>query len=572
MIFKKTPNDRIYIVAIILVAIITILPIAFFGIPDSVDTPQHFKFADTYLDSITNGDAFPNWSDKENYGYGGPGTRFYPPLEYYFLAFLKILVGNWFDAAWLNFAFWMILGCAGVYFWTRNWFSAKESAFAACFYAVVPFHLNQLYNSFNNFSEFAGASLFTFCFAFLTRIFQRGKWSDAVGLAVFYALLILTHLPLTIIASICLAVYALLLWRKENSFQPFLKCFAAVGIALAASSFYWYRMISEMKWLNHLSENFSSGRFSFDTGFFPFYYHAEANTFRDSVWIIDIAAVLTLLFLASAVIYFFYKIKTKPETESERSIFRTVLPLGIFAFFMLTPLSSPIWQFVTPLQKIQFPARWMTVTAMCGAVVAGASVHYLLKGNFLKQRVWIYACISTVFVVFLFNIIYIWHPTSFVPIAREKFEKTVIESSETESFQCWWAIWAKREALETKEKVLAGERSIKINSWKADERIFEISEGNTENVRVATFYYPHWKATVNGNLVAVGKDENGVILIPVSNEKSVVRLHFQEPLAVKIASLFSLFTWVLLCAAILFLFRRKFYFVRQISPKLQELA
>lgn len=570
MIFKKIPNQQIYFAAIILVAVMTILPIAYFGIPDAVDTPQHFKFADTYLDSITNGDAFPNWSDKENYGYGGIGTRFYPPLEYYFLAFLKILVGNWFDAAWLNFAFWMLLGCAGVYFWTRNWFPAKESAVAACFYAVVPFHLNQLYNSFNNYSEFAAASLLTFCFAFLTRIFLRRKWSDALGLAVFYALLILTHLPLTIIASICLAVYALLLRRKENSFQPFVKCSAAVGIALAASSFYWYPMISEMKWLNHVSENFSSGRFRFETGFFPFYYHAEADTFRDSVWIIDVAAILTLVFLASSVVYFFYKIKVK--TESDVSIFRTVLPLGLFSFFMLTPFSSPIWQIVTPLQKIQFPARWMTVTAMCGAVVAGASVHYLLKGNFLKQRVWIYACISTVFALFLFNVIYIWHPTSFVPVAREKFERTVIESSETESFQCWWAIWSKREALEIKEKVLAGERSTKITSWKAEERIFEISEGNAESVRVATFYYPHWKATVNGNPVAVDKDENGVILIPVEGEKSIVRLYFQEPLAVKIASFISLSVWGLLIGAILFLFRRKTFFAAQISPKLQDVT
>lgn len=572
MISQKISNNQLYLAAIFLVAVVAVLPIAYFGIPDAVDMPQHFKFAETYRDSITNGDGFPNWSDKENYGYGGIGNRFYPPFEYYFLAFLKILVGNWFDAAWLNFAFWMILGCYGVYFWTRCWFSAKESAIAACFYAIIPFHLNQLYNSFNNYSEFAGASLLAFCFAFLTRIFQRGKWSDALGLAVFYALLILMHLPLTMIASVCLAFYALLLWRKELPFQPVIKCVSAVAIALAASSFYWLRMISEMSWLNHVSEKFSSGRFNFETGFFPFYYHAEPNTFRDSVWIIDVAAVLTLLFSASAVVYLFYKIKTKVEDQHERSIFRTVLPLGIFAFLMLTPLSNGIWKVLTPLQKIQFPARWMVVTSMCGAVVAGASVHYLLKGNFLKQRVWIYASVSALSVVFFFNFIYLWHPTSFVPIAREKFEKGVNESAETESFQCWWTVWARREALDTKEKVLAGQRSTKIISWQAEDRSFEIAEGTPSNVRVAVFYYPHWKATVNGNPVSVERDENGVIIIPINSEKSVVRLYFQEPFAVQVTDYFSLLIWFILIAVVFFVFFRNLSYFKQPSPQLQEAA
>lgn len=557
----KISNERFYLAVACLIAVAIIMPIAFFGIPEAADMQQHFKFAQTYYESLTTGDGFPSWAGNENFGYGDIGIRFYPPLEYYFLALTRILVGNWYDAAWLTFMFWIVSGCLGVYCWTRCWLSKKESAIAACFYAVIPFHLNQLYVSYNNYSEFAAASILTFCFAFLTKVFERNKISDVLGLAISYALLILTHLPLTIIGSLCLLVYALTFLRKNNFVQPFIKCAVACGVALSASAFYWVGMVTEMSWLNHVSERFNGGRFSFDEGFFPFYYHAAV--FRDTAWIIDYAAILTFLFLISAVVYFLYKKRGNADDNSAKNIFQTVLPLGLLAFFMVTPLSRPIWQILTPLQKIQFPARWMTIVSMCGAVVAAASVHYLLKGNFLKQRFWIYTCIICLSSVGLYNFVYIFHPTSFVPFNREKFETTLSELPNNQSFNCWWSVWSKDDAFKIKEKISIGERKTRIIVWEAEKRIFEVSAGNDATARIATFYYPHWKAIVNGNRVEIGKDENGAILIPVGSEESTVELYFQEPLTVRAASILSLLTWLILSSILVFLFSKKLFSFKQ---------
>ncbi len=557
----KISNEWLYLGAACLIAGVVILPIAFFGIPDSPDLAQHFKFAKIYYESLTTGDGFPSWAGTENFGYGDVGIRFYPPLEYYFLAVARILVGNWYDATWLTFVFWMVSGCLGVYFWAKCWLSNKESALAACFYAVIPFHLNQLYVSYNNYSEFAAATVLTFCFAFLTRIFQRGKHSDTLGLAVSYALLVLTHLPLAIIGSICLFVYALTLLRKNNFLRPLVKCLLALAAALSASAFYWVRMASEMNWINHVSDRFSSGRLGFEDGFFPFYYHS-AN-FGNLAWVIDLAAILTVLFLASAVVYFLYQKSCKSDDDPVKNIFQSVLPLGLFAFFMVTPLSRPIWEILTPLQKVQFPTRWMPIVSMCGAVVAAASVHYLLKGNFLKNRIWSYGCLFFVLTVAFYNFINIFHPTSFVPNPRARFDERLSELPENPSFDCWWTVWAKADAFKTKEKVLIESRSVNITSWQAEERSFEVSEGNAASARIATFYYPLWQATVNGNPVEIEKDENGAILIPVGNEKSTVELHFQETLRVRMASILSLLTWLFLGGISAFLFCKKLFSSKQ---------
>lgn len=550
----KLSKVQIYLCFVCSLAALIVMPIAIFGIPDSVDLSQHFKFARVFYESFANGNYFPGWAANENFGYGDIGIRFYPPLEYCLLAFARSIVGNWYDATWLTFVFWTVVGSLGIYFWARCWFSARESSIGACLYLFIPFHIHHLYISFNNYSEFAAASVLTFCFAFLTRIFQREKTSDFLGLTISFALLILLHLPSTVIGSISLFIYALMLFRRKNLFRIIIKCIVAVGLALAASAFYWVKVVNEMNWVNVSSQRNSSGHFNFDNGFFPFIYHDDG--FQGTILIVDVTVVLTLLFLASAIIYVFYKRRGLLEDKQINNVFRTVLPFGLIAFLMVTPVSRQLWQIFTPLQKVQFPSRWLGVVAMCAAIVATASIHYLLKGNFLKQRVWIYLCLSFSLIIALFNFVYIFHPTSFAPQSREKFESRVEKLNENESFEYWWTIWSRRAAFEIKEKVLAENRTVEITEWQAEERDFTVAEGKAAKTRIATFYYPHWQATVNNIPVAIEKDENGVMLISLPAEKSTVRLIFQEPLAIRISSIVSGITWLfLLC--IFFLLKYK---------------
>lgn len=239
---------------------------------------------------------------------------------------------------------------------------------------------------------------------------------------------------------------------------------------------------------------------------------------------------------------------------------------------MVTPLSSLVWQIITPLQKIQFPVRWLPVMSMCGALVAVASFQYFLKGKFHKQRIWVYASGLFGIALCIFNTIYVIHPMSFVPISREKFEAKAMTPINAESFSFWWAIWSKNVAFTTTDKILADERSSKIITWEAEERVFEITEGNAENVRVATFYYPHWQATVNDQPVTVGKDENGVILIPVPKENSLVKLTFREPFVLIAAAYFSIFVWCVIFLVILFLFGKKALILQQNIPQLHEVT
>lgn len=182
--------------------------------------PQHYKSATAYYDSFFSGDLFPGWAARENFGHGDIGIRFYPPIAYYFLALGRTITGNWYDGTWLTFIFWTVVGCFGIYYWSRNCFSIKESSFIPIVYVFIPFHLSQLYTGFNQFSEVAASSILTVSFAFLTRVITRGKLTDVLGLGCFYALLILSHLPTSIVGSICLFMYAVTFFKRDDFIKP----------------------------------------------------------------------------------------------------------------------------------------------------------------------------------------------------------------------------------------------------------------------------------------------------------------------------------------------------------------
>ena len=76
-----TNNDKFFIFILLIISLLTILPIYLLGIPDCYDVKQHIQFAQTYQESILQGNLFPNISSAGNYGFGDIGVRFYPPQD-----------------------------------------------------------------------------------------------------------------------------------------------------------------------------------------------------------------------------------------------------------------------------------------------------------------------------------------------------------------------------------------------------------------------------------------------------------------------------------------------------------
>ncbi len=544
----KTLKEKKHILLLCFVCCIVILPITFFGIPSGYDVPQHFKFAQSYQSSLLSEDGYPNWAGEENLGYGGIGIRFYPPLGYYALAASHFLTGNWYDAAWITFMFWMIVGSCGIYFCLRFWLNSTNSIIAAALYAIVPYHLHQIYITFN-YAEFVAAAILPFCFAFCTRVYLRDKPVDILGLAVSYALLTLSHIPIALIGSVSIAIYGLTLSRRKTFVKTSIKATLGCLLGLTASSFYWITLLTEMKWLNHAQSKFSSGHYSYENNFYPLILRLSEESLH-TVLVSDFSLILNLLFLSSGLIYLIVK---NPEKEkSNRDAVKRFFMLGSFAFLMITPLSKPIWELIPIFQKIQFPSRWLVITVMCGVLATGFFIKYLRDTKILtKSRLAAYGISLFTCSLLFFLSMYVLQPAAFIPIERAEFNKQIAQLSEKESCFCWWSIWSKQKALEVKERVVVQDRSVKIIEWSKERRVIEIGDGKATRARIATFYYPHWKAFVNGEEVSVDKDDNGAIIIPLQSKSSVVKMVFKEPLLARISSYMSIIAWVVIFVLLL---------------------
>jgi hypothetical protein len=536
--FKRIFSNQLWLnmSVLLLAAVVITLPIFFFGIPNGNDLPQHYQFAVTFLEALQNGSLYPGWSGNSNFGFGDVGIRFYPPLSYYVLIFFHSLTGNWYDASVFTFCFWFFLGGVGVYLWAREWFGENASLSAGVLYIFAPYHANEIYNAFF-FAEFAAASLLPFCFLFVTRICRDGKTADIIGLSIFYALLVLTHLPMTVIGSIGLAVYSLASLNKKHWFSSLAKLSVAGIVGLAASAFYWVRMVSELGLVKHATEEFTTNAYDFHANFLAAFLYVSPTQYSDrSLWFADLMLLMTAaLFVPSAIIFY---LKTRGKIEPK---LYNVACLVVFAVFISTPLSLFIWERFGILQKVQFPWRWLAIISVGGVIFAAAGFDYLLDAFKTKMRPLALIAVGLAFAAMVFTAAQVIKQAVYT--SRPEFSKKITQLSDSESYECWWAIWSKKEAFDNKEKVSINDRKVEINIWQPLVMSFSVSAGEAQTARIAVFYYPHWQAAVNNEQIQIVKDDDGTILIPITNEKSEVKLVFIEPAYVKSANFLSLTVW-----------------------------
>jgi uncharacterized membrane protein len=532
-----------------LLVTLVMMPMPLLGIPDGYDLFQHLRFAVTFHEAILNGDFFPGWGAADNYGFGSIGIRYYPPVSYYLMAFTQMLTKDWFDTFWINSFFWMYLGCAGVYFWAKEWLSSWQSVVAVIVFLVVPYHTLQIYE-YVLYSEFAALGILPFCFLFVTRIVRRNRFIDVILFSISFSLLLLTHIPLTIIGSIGLGIYTLLLidWRQPK--KTIVNFIIAFSLSLSATVFHWLRAVTEVGLVKHNSpEYYATGAYDYTKYFFPLIYSSYDKYVPKMLWLLDISVVFSILLILPLIIYLILQVKSNDKTRhSERKALYAFSVTGLFSIFIMSVPSYFIWNAVPILQKIQFPWRWLSLTALIGAMSFTFAFFQMISRSKNFKKPIIYAGLLLILAMPLFDF------TQFIlfsePLTREKFAEKVAEMPREEGCDCWWTVWTKKEVFDKREKVDAASRFVNINRWDSESREFIVGKGASVTIRIATFYHPHWKAEVNGQAVEVQKDDDGSILIPVSDGESSVKLYFQEPIKLNIALGISLITWTFLLGAL----------------------
>lgn len=514
------------------------------GVPSGNDMPQHFQFAQTFRQSLVSGEIYPSWSGATNYGFGDVGIRFYPPLAYYVLAGAEILFGSWFGAAAFSFCFFFFLSGVGIYFLCREFSDENASVFGAAVYILAPYHVNEIYNAFT-LAEFAAAAVIPFCFLFVKRVCRGGGTSSILGLAAAYCALVLTHLPIAVIGSFGLLVFALFSLETRNALGTFARLGTSVALGLAASSFYWVRMVSELPWVKHSTQEFTSGSYDFHLNFLGSIFLLSSTDYDSrTLWFADLMLLITLGMFVPGLVLFLMR--------NGKAGFRRLIALTAllcFALFIATPLSLPVWENVGVLRSTQFPWRSMALITLCSAVFAAAGYAQIGEAYRSAKRPLALVATGLVAIGVLFSAFQVIRPAIF--ISPNDLDQNMSTIAGAKSYTCWWTAWADEAAFDDREKVSAAGRTVEIAEWQTLERRFSVEAGEPQVVRVATFYYPHWYAQVDDVDVPVSMGADGTINLPVPAGDVSVRLFFREPLPVRAANWISFLACLLMLAAAL---------------------
>ena len=532
--------------------VVVVLPAIVLGVPNNNDLANHYHFAIPFYEALRHGEIYPGWLATPNFGFGDVVVRFYPPALYYLLAAGRALTGNWYAATLLVIAALSALGSLGAYFWARCFVPRDVAIWAGIFYALMPYHLSEFYQA-AQLAEFAGGAALLFAFAFTMRLLDEGRWRDVAGLAAAYAMLILSHLPLAVFGSLTLLVYALMSLRKGKAGVSVIKLSAAVLAGLAASSFYWARMVPEMKWiiadgatpdpLLDYRHNFIFSTISPDK--------------QETLWWMALLAIATLMMSGPA----FVALRKGLQSNSRRGL-TSVAALLLLSMFMSTALSKPVWAVVPYLSLTQHPFRWLAVTSAAAPILMAASVPFWAKQFKQRRRSLAMVMTGLVLIAVSFSISQTVRGATY--LARPTFELMLAPLRESASIVQWLPIWASASAnnkasfekclppAATSAKVAVLNRAVRVIEWSEQKRVFEVEAGEAVDARVATFYYPHWVAETNSQFLSTRPAGDGTLLIAVPPQKVVVNLEFREPVRSKLSATISIISWTLIASLLIF--------------------
>ncbi|MEZ5423417.1 MAG: 6-pyruvoyl-tetrahydropterin synthase-related protein [Pyrinomonadaceae bacterium] len=523
--------DPKHLAAIFLVSVVAMASAYIFGVPSGNDQVQHFQMISSFNAAITRGDLFPSFASEANHGFGDLSVRFYPPLLYYGFVAAGHLFGDWYFGSLAIFTLIFLVGAFGVYAWAATEFGPNAGLIAAVLFTLGPYHLNEMYNN-ALLAEFAAAAVLPWCFFFIARLCNEPKWIWSLGLAFISSLLLLTHLPLTIIGGCAMAIYFVSQLRRQTTAAAIGYAAAAAVTAAILTAFYWTRWLPELSWIAHSSPKYFEATWGFRNNFLLLPSHFfGTDDLALNLWFADLMLAASLLLVIPTVVFLITR-----KLDRSQGLVALGITLAV-AVVMTTPLSLPIWNGLGFMQKVQFPWRWMAVVGPFLAVFASVGIAKVFdeRHSGVGKVPAIGLAIALAAVAFV-DVMIVRGPTY---LSRTAINSQIEAAQGASGCDCWWPVWADTGAFAQTERIVADGRKIGIEKWEPDQRSFTVGQGHAETASVATFYYPRWHATVNGQETPVRIGKHGQIEIPLPTDAAQVELKFVEPYYVGWAKIVS---------------------------------
>lgn len=553
------------------------------------------------------------WVPDMGYGYGYPLFNFYPQLPYLIGQVFRVVGLSFVTTVKLTFALSFILSGIFMYLLGKEMFGRLGGLLAAVFYTWAPYHSVDIYvrgamneawaivwypaifwasyklvtnrqRTKDKVEAFQGSKaikklqkLPRSLSSIIMTIISDTKW--IVTLALFWFAILNSHNLMVMIFAPFFLVWLLIITWQNDAWEKIPSLGLSGLWAFGLSAFFTLPVLFEQKytWVEKITEGYYNYSVHFVnirqllvSRFWDYGPSTWLDEDRMSFQIGHLHWIISIFVGLGIAAYLFTKRKKLISIlKTNRFILPTILLIGVgwFSAFMTHSRSTPIWQAFEPIQFLQFPWRFLTVTIFAFSFVLGAlpALFDLLnkEKNILVKFANKWMSVSLVFALSLVLIVWNWNyftpeNGSMGPLAdEEKFTGVAWEKQQTAGIFDYLPLTADTAPKEQKEEVAVisdGKGSI-INGIEGTDWVkFDANiESESSIVRINILDFPEWRvfsANQEIDKFIPEQEEWGRFYIELPQGEHEIYAQLFNTQIRTVSNILSAFSWIILLVVV----------------------
>lgn len=374
----------------ILVSLVLMAPGIFGTATLSGDSPVHIRWQWQFAEQFWSATPYPRWLPDMNNGFGSPAFFFYPPLiQWVGSLFAPLAPGAANATLRTALALWALSAAGGIgtWYWMRALrLTATAALIGALVYLLVPYRCYFDIYQRGALPELAGISVMPWllCFAQRLKNGSPGAWG---GYALSVGLILYSHLPAAEMGILFSTCYVLALTDRSDWFRFLLRAGTATVAGFMVGALCISTALGLLRFIPDPANMWGERQQPMNWLLFA------AKPWVDSG---VHTVVVALCLLALPMVAFLGALTWRVQPPASRRIALFLSGSVIVVLILNTEPSRFFWALQTPLSRIQFPFRLLSLHVLAFSGLAGLALDHFERSADARARLarallWLFA-------------------------------------------------------------------------------------------------------------------------------------------------------------------------------------